>query len=186
MAVIYKTKTDVVEEIWYESSNIHYTKVDISKLRHKILKLAEGIVPTPTTEEKTVIDFTVPILDVTVVFNRGAQYIYKDVEIHDYQSFVEILNREAPDSHGKAFNRFIKTYPFEKLDDVDIDELKIKRLKYEDAERISKMEYEEKVGECLNNMINGNVTNEYLIEKFGVEVVTEACDKEARYLEKLC
>jgi hypothetical protein len=112
MSIIYK-KIDTeaqVEHCWYKSSNIYYTKADFSKSEKKTLSDIPGI------------NLNVPILEVTVVFNRGAQYLYKGVEIHDYISFREVLNREDSTSHGKAFTKFIKPYPFEKLDDIDINE----------------------------------------------------------------
>jgi hypothetical protein len=88
---------------------LYYTKVDFGKTKDKTITEAPGIT------------FNVPTIDVTVVFNRGAQYIYKDVQMHDYRSFTEVLNRADRTSHGKAFNKFIKIYPVEKLEDVDID-----------------------------------------------------------------
>ena len=112
MAIINKRKTGDVEEIWFQSSNIHYTKVDFSKAKKIVRTEADGIT------------FEVPTINVIMVFNRGAQYLYKDVELNDYTSFVEILNRDDNTSHGKAFNKFVKPYPFEKLDNVDIITLK--------------------------------------------------------------
>ncbi|MCL2313378.1 MAG: hypothetical protein FWC41_13060 [Firmicutes bacterium] len=165
MAILVK-KTDSktkIEEIWYESSNIYYTRVDLSKSDNKILHEAPGIT------------FNVPTIDVVVVFNRGAQYLYKEVEIHDYISFIEILDRENNNSHGKAFIKFIKPYPFEKLQDVDINrELQVPQT-----------EFQEKVDHCYNMMINGNVTDEELIEWFGQEVFDIAHEKELEYIKNL-
>ena len=109
--ILEKKKIGDIEHCWYESSNIFYTKVDFSKSEKKILNEIPGL------------SFNVPTVDVLVVFNRGAQYLYKGVEIHDYTSFVNVLNREDSSSIGKSFNKFIKNYPFEKLEKIDISEL---------------------------------------------------------------
>lgn len=104
-------KIGEIEEIWYQSSNIYYSKVDLGKKEIKKKTLVEGI------------QFDVPTVDVIIVFNRGAQYLYKGVEIHDYESFVGTLNREDKSSHGKSFNRHIKIYDYERLDDLDVTTL---------------------------------------------------------------
>ena len=169
--IIYKKRVKEsgdVEHCWYKSSNIFYTKVDFSKSENKILN-------------EVGITLNVPTVDVTVVFNRGAQYLYKGVEIHDYVSFINVLNREDSSSHGKAHNKFIKHYPAQKLKNMDMDELqelKIKFLKQDEIERISKISFDEKVDECFNIMLNGNITDEELIEKYGNSVVEEALKKE--------
>ena len=55
-----------------------------------------------------------------VTFKNGSTYQYKDVNVNDYLLFRE------NESQGKALNKFIKQYAFEKLDDKDVDELKEK------------------------------------------------------------
>lgn len=55
-----------------------------------------------------------------VTFKNGSTYQYKDVNVNDYLLFRE------NESQGKALNKFIKQYAFEKLDDKDVNELKEK------------------------------------------------------------
>jgi hypothetical protein len=238
MAIVYKKIENQIEHIWYRSSNIFYTKTDLGKIENKSLSDIPGI------------EIAVPTVNVTVIFIRGAQYLYKNVEWHDYTSFREVLNRDDSESHGKAFNKFIKSYPTEKLEDMDMNELqelknkfleqdniekisfnekveecynlwinkvsseeiidkfgqevfdamkilkrerlediavqlKNKLLEEEDKERISKMSFEEKRNECYNIMINGNVTDEYLIDRYGKEVFDAADILEMEYYKNL-
>ena len=51
--------------------------------------------------------------------------------------------------------------------------------------KIAKLDFEVKVGNCFNNMINGNVTDEYLIEKYGQSVFDVASEKEKEYINDL-
>lgn len=51
--------------------------------------------------------------DLTLIFNKGKQYKYPKVKSTDYTRF------ELAESQGKVFNTHIKTYSFEKLDDID-------------------------------------------------------------------
>ena len=53
--------------------------------------------------------------NLTVTFNNGGQYKYTNVKETDYIRF------ELAESQGKAFNKYIKPYQFEKLDKVDTD-----------------------------------------------------------------
>lgn len=52
--------------------------------------------------------------NVKVVFKNGSTYVYKDVNVNDYLMFRE------SSSQGKALNRFLKQYEFEKLEKSDI------------------------------------------------------------------
>lgn len=81
-----------LDRTWYESSNVKYSEC-IDK---------EG-------EKKTL----------RVVFNNGAQYEYKGVDVSKY-----LLLREDS-SQGKALNKYIKSegYEYKKLEDADIDKL---------------------------------------------------------------
>lgn len=49
--------------------------------------------------------------EVRVVFSNGAEYAYSDVKVQDYLMFREDA------SQGKALNKFIKQYPYRKLDE---------------------------------------------------------------------
>jgi hypothetical protein len=130
-------KTTGTEHIWYKSSNIFYSKVCYKDHAQVTLNEIPGI------------NINVPVADVTIVFNRGAQYTYKGVQHNDYVAFKMILNRDDSTSHGKAFNKYIKPYPVEKSEDMDIssdgelERLKIMFMKEDNAEKISK----EKVNE---------------------------------------
>ena len=190
MAVTYKKIETEIEHVWYQSSNIYYTKVNLGKQGTKTFNEIPGIeIPN------------VPTVDVTVVFNRGAQYLYKDVELHDYISFRDTLNRET-DSHGKNFILHIKKFPVEKQDDMNMDELqelKVKFLKEDkrneishEKERISKMSFQEKVEECFNIQIdslnNQNTKNEDkydLIEWYGQEVFDRANEQTVDWIKNL-
>lgn len=52
---------------------------------------------------------------VKVVFKNGSTYLYKDVAVNDYLMFRE------SSSQGKALNRFLKHYEFEKLEKSDLN-----------------------------------------------------------------
>ena len=53
--------------------------------------------------------------DLTLIFNKGSQYKYPKVKLTDYTRF------ELAESQGKVFNSHIKTYSFEKLDNINVD-----------------------------------------------------------------
>jgi thioredoxin 1 len=52
-------------------------------------------------------------------------------------------------------------------------------------EKIEKQYFEIQVGFCFNDMINGNVTDEYLIETYGQKVFDVASAKEGEYINSL-
>lgn len=54
---------------------------------------------------------------VRIVFNNGQMYEYKDVNVNDYLMF-----REA-DSQGKAFNKYLRKYDFEKKGLADLEKI---------------------------------------------------------------
>lgn len=54
---------------------------------------------------------------VRVVFNNGSQYQYKNVNVYDYLKFRD------DESQGKAFNKYMRKYEFEKLEPVDLEKL---------------------------------------------------------------
>ena len=51
--------------------------------------------------------------------------------------------------------------------------------------KIAKLDFEVQVENCFNNMINGNITDEELIEKYGQRVFEVAQVKEREYLNNL-
>ena len=69
--------------------------------------------------------------NLTIVFKRGAQYIYENVSQSDYLRF------EIADSQGVVLNERIKQYPFIKGDLVDakVIEEEIDKLKEEEIRK---------------------------------------------------
>lgn len=65
--------------------------------------------------------------NLTIIFKKGGQYLYEKVKKTDYLQF------ENSPSVGKAFNQFIKPYPFTKLEDVDPENIfnEIEKVKSE-------------------------------------------------------
>jgi hypothetical protein len=55
--------------------------------------------------------------DLVIIFKTGAKYCYKNVNISDYTRF------ELSESHGKAFAKYIKPYPYEKLPQISSDDI---------------------------------------------------------------
>jgi hypothetical protein len=53
-----------------------------------------------------------------IVFKNGVKYVYKDVNVNDYLMFRTDL------SQGIALNKYLKKYKYEKLEMVNITELK--------------------------------------------------------------
>jgi len=88
-----------IDRIWYQSSMIVYSEC----------------YDKPDT----------PLKDVTVVFKNGSSYLYKDINVNDYVSFV---HRGLDGSNGKALNKFIKPNcsEYQRLEDVDMAELQRK------------------------------------------------------------
>jgi hypothetical protein len=107
-----------IEQIWYESSNLLYSEVDWSKVKSTTIN--EGDIQLPTR-----------VVNVIIVFKHGARYVYYNVQEHDYIAFRDIVNRADKESHGKAFNKYIKSYKFDKLSDIETP-------KMEEDERFSK------------------------------------------------
>lgn len=99
-------KTDVV---FYESSNIYYSKA----VEHK--------------DDNFV--------DLYVTFKNGATYLYKDVDM--VKDYVMFKHGGLDGSQGKALNKFIKPkYEFEKVDNANMELLKEEymKLKYPEQE----------------------------------------------------
>lgn len=88
--------------------------------------------------------------ELTVIFNRGAKYIYKNVEGTDYVRF------NTAKSQGKALNEHIKpNYEYLRKDDVDVDkyEKKVKEASKKEVEQIEK-ELSEIMEECIDQYQN--------------------------------
>lgn len=68
-----------------------------------------------------------------IVFKGGAEYIYENVPITDYHKL------ELADSQGVAFNKYLRSYPFEKGGKVDINMLqeRIREVKQQEIDGIS-------------------------------------------------
>jgi len=173
--LIYKTQVDNKEYCWFHSTNVHHSEVDLTGR-------------SVTLNESGVEGLMGKAVDVKIVFNRGATYLYKNVPIHDYVAFIEHLNREDHKSSGKAFNKFIKIYPFDKMLDTNLDELEKFRNKYwqlDEIKKIEQMAFKDKVMDCYSKMINGNVTDDELIEWYGQEVFDKAHKLELEYYNSL-
>ena len=125
-------ETEKIDEVFYESSNIYYSKA----IEHK----------------------NDNFVDLYVTFKNGATYLYKDVDM--VKDYVMFKHGGLDGSQGKALNKFIKPkYEFEKVENANMELLKEEyiRLKYPEeriegegeANNTSKMEeFEEyKVGE---------------------------------------
>lgn len=79
---------------------------------------------------------------VKVVFKNGSTYLYKDVNVNDY-----LLFRESP-SQGKALNKFLKKYEYEKLEPTDLN------LLNEDYEKVMN-----RLSECSDINTEKNIEN---------------------------
>jgi hypothetical protein len=53
------------------------------------------------------------------------------------------------------------------------------------TEDLSTVDFNTKVGYCFNDMINGNVTDDYLITKYGQDVFETASVREMEYFNNL-
>lgn len=84
---------DLIDECWYDSSNIYYSKCYDKKDDYK---------------------------DLEVTFKDGRTYKYLKLSVIDYLFFK---NGGLDNSQGKALNTFIKKYQFEKSEKVDITSL---------------------------------------------------------------
>lgn len=90
-------ENELIDECWYDSSNIYYSKCFDNIDAYKNL---------------------------VVVFKDGRAYIYKDVIVQDYLLFKY---GGLYDSQGKALNSFIKKYKYERLNKFDINLLEEKK-----------------------------------------------------------
>jgi hypothetical protein len=175
--IVYRTQIDKKEYCWFHSTNVLHSEVDLSTSKEGLL--SESGIP----------GLKGIVIDVKIVFNRGATYIYRNVPIHDYVAFVEHLNRDDFKSSGKSFNKFIKIYPFEQISDTNLDNLekfKLEQMKSDLQKRRNEMTSDEKVGDIFNILINdGNVTSEELIEWYGQELFDKAWELSMEYWRKI-
>jgi hypothetical protein len=91
--------------------------------------------------------------DLTLIFNKGKQYKYPKVKPTDYTRF------ELAESQGKVFNSHIKTYSFEKLDDINPDNIieEISNIKKIEAEALVKYKQMKLVNIMKSLVDNGDV-----------------------------
>lgn len=96
-----------------------------------------------------------------LTFKDGRTYVYKEVDVNDY-----LLFRESQ-SQGKAFFRYIKKYECERVDNSDLNKIKLELEKILDNENI-----DNKV--ILFNKLE-NISNEiiYLTNEFKKINLTE-------------
>lgn len=98
-------ETEKIDEVFYESSNIYYSKA----VEHK--------------DDNFV--------DLYVTFKNGATYLYKNVDM--VKDYVMFKHGGLDGSQGKALNKFIKPkYEFEKVENANMELLneEYMRLKY--------------------------------------------------------
>ena len=109
-----------LDRVWYNSSNVFYSECEDVVNDYKILR---------------------------VVFNNGATYEYKNVDVNDYVMFV----RGGLDgSNGRALNKFIKPKcECEKIEGLDKEKLteELNRLLEEKKQKKILEEHEKENGE---------------------------------------
>lgn len=110
----YYDKKTLTEKVWHKSSMIQYTEM----------------VEDPDEN----------FGDLTVVFNNGSTYRYKDVSFQDY---VLLVAGGIDASNGKTFNKVIKEhgYAYEKIDPLSGDYIKEGLQEYYDMMERRKVTY---------------------------------------------
>lgn len=85
-----------------------------------ISKQMEGSVVQSLYDSSNVIasQFNTDTKNLVIIFSKGNQYLYENVEYSDYTKF------EVSSSQGKSFNEFIKKYSGKKLGEVDVTSIK--------------------------------------------------------------
>ena len=95
-------ETEKIDEVFYESSNIYYSKA----VEHK----------------------NDNFVDLYVTFKNGATYLYKNVDM--VKDYIMFKHGGLDGSQGKALNKFIKPkYEFEKVENADMELLKEEYIK---------------------------------------------------------
>jgi len=102
-------KENLIDECWYDSSTVYYSKCFDKLNDYKELE---------------------------VTFKDGRTYRYSNLIIQDYLLFK---NGGLDNSQGKALNKFIKKYQFEKLDKINIDDLDLKRQLLMERREVEKL-----------------------------------------------
>lgn len=118
-----------LDRVWYNSSNIFYSECEDILDDYKILR---------------------------VVFNNGATYEYKNVDVNDYVMFV----RGGLDgSNGKALNKFIKAKcECEKIEPINKEQLTEELNKLLEEKRQKKLLEERKKEENSSKNDNEKTT----------------------------
>ena len=112
---------DLIDECWYDSSTIYYTKCHDKKDEYK---------------------------DLEVTFKDGRTYIYFKVMIQDY---LLLKNGGLDNSQGKALNKFIKKYQFEKLEKSDLILLNERKDLFIEEKEIERLKIIEENKKIINN-----------------------------------
>ena len=95
-------ETEKIDEVFYESSNIYYSKA----IEHK----------------------NDNFIDLYVTFKNGATYLYKNVDM--VKDYIMFKHGGLDGSQGKALNKFIKPkYEFEKVENANMELLKEEYIK---------------------------------------------------------
>lgn len=95
-------ETEKIDEVFYESSNIYYSKA----VEHK----------------------NDNFVDLYVTFKNGATYLYKNVDM--VKDYIMFKHGGLDGSQGKALNKFIKPkYEFEKVENANMELLKEEYIK---------------------------------------------------------
>ena len=95
-------ETEKIDEVFYESSNIYYSKA----IEHK----------------------NDNFVDLYVTFKNGATYLYKNVDM--VKDYIMFKHGGLDGSQGKALNKFIKPkYEFEKVENANMELLKEEYIK---------------------------------------------------------
>lgn len=108
--------------------------------------------------------------ELILIFKSGARYKYPNVSKSDYMRF------ELGDSQGSVFNKHIKKYSYEKMDDVD--PVKI----IAEAENIKKDEHNAKLKELLDVVIAKVLRVKYILD---FDNNKETLNKELAQLESV-
>ena len=118
-----------LDRVWYNSSNIFYSECEDILDDYKILR---------------------------VVFNNGATYEYKNVDVNDYVMFV----RGGLDgSNGKALNKFIKAKcECEKIEPISKEQLTEELNKLLEEKRQKKLLKEQEKEGCSSESDNEKTT----------------------------
>ena len=89
--------------------------------------------------------------DLTLIFSKGSQYKYPAVKQTDYNRF------ELAESQGKVFNSHIKSYTFEKLEDINPADILTEVENIKNSEQKVLLEAKQlKIIKLMDNLIHLN------------------------------